>query len=371
MLQFVLTFIFAFSPITQQSADPVVRFNHAVELQQQGKFNEAADEYRALLKIKPDYAEAQANFGAVLARLGRYEESVAAYETALKLAPQLTPILFNLGIAHYRAGKFAQAAAAFQRFLEQRPDVIQARQLYGLSLISLERDEEGVKQLEQTLDAAPPDPAVLYHLGLAYLRLGKAGFRATLERLASFPAGYPVLHLLQGMAFLRDLQFEQAVDELQQAEKLNADLPRMYFSLGLAHFKLGHNKEAVAAFEKEAQRSPQDFATLYYLAESMEGDGNSDGAMKWVQAALKLDAQSPEANGLLGKILFKQGKAAEAVKPLELAISKTPKDPERRYLLARIYQQLGRREDATREFAEVQKLKAEKLKTDRANTPKP
>ena len=355
----------------QQAQDPSVIFNRAVELQQQGKLNEAADEYRAALKLKPDYAEAHANLGAVLARLGKYDEAVAAYESALKLAPHLTPILLNLGIAHYRAGKFDQAAAAFQRLLEQRPDVTQARQLYGLSLAALGRDEEAVKQLEQTLDAAPPDAAALYSLGLAYLRLGKPGFRATLERLAAFPAGRPALHLLQGQAFLRDQEFEKALEELQSAAQLNPDLPRLHFSLGLAHHQLGHNKEAVAAFEEEAKRSPRDFATIYYLADALEKDGNVSAARQRIEAALTLDSQSPEANGLLGKILFKQGKAADAVKPLEFAVKKKTDDHELRYTLARVYQQLGRREDAAREFAEVERLKSEQLKKDRARTPKP
>ena len=371
MKQTILTFAIAALVAVQQAQDASVIFKRAVELQQQGKLTEAADEYRALLKLKPDYAEAHANLGIVLARLGKYDEAVAAYESALKLAPNQTMILLNLGIAHYRAGKFDQAVAAFQRLLEQRPDVTQARQLYGLSLSALGRDEEAVKQLEQTLDAAPPDAAALYSLGLAYLRLGKPGFRATLERLAAFPAGLPALHLLQGQAFLRDLEFEKALEELQSAAQLNPDLPRLHFSIGLAHHQLGHNKEAVAAFEEEAKRSPQDFATIYYLADALEKDGNVSAARRQVEAALTLDAQSPEANGLLGKILLKQGKAAEAVKPLEFAAAKKTDDPELRYTLARVYQQLGRREDAAREFAEVERLKSEQLKKDRASTPKP
>jgi Flp pilus assembly protein TadD len=90
-----------------------------------------------------------------------------------------------------------------------------------------------------------------------------------------------------------------------------------------------------------------------------------------VVAALKLDAQSPAANGLLGKILLKQGQAAEAVKLLEFAAAKKADDHELRYTLARAYQQLGHKEEAAREFAAVQKLKAEQLKKDRQNTPKP
>ncbi|HKQ76914.1 MAG TPA: tetratricopeptide repeat protein [Blastocatellia bacterium] len=371
MKQTILTFVIAASVAFQQTQDASAIFNRAVQLQQQGKLTEAADEYRAALKLKPDYAEAHANLGAVLARLGKYDEAVAAYESALKLAPHLTPILLNLGIAHYRAGKFDQAVAVFQRFLEQRPDVTQARQLYGLSLAALGRDEEAVKQLEQTLDSAPPDAAALYSLGLAYLRLGKPGFRATLERLAAFPAGRPALHMLQGQAFLRDLEFEKALEELQSAARLNPDLPRLHFSLGLAHHQLGRHKEAVAAFEEEAKRNPQDFTTIYYLADALEKDGAVGAARQRVEAALALDSQSPEANGLLGKILFKQGKAVDAVKPLEYAAAKKTNDHELRYALARVYQQLGRREDAAREFAEVERLKSEQLKKDRARTPKP
>ncbi len=370
MLQtLLLTLALLFTP--QQPPDAAAKFNRAVELQQQGKLDEAAAEYRAALAIKPDYAEAQANLGAVLSRLGKYDEAIVAYESAYKLAPHLTPILLNLGIAHYRAGQLAKAAETLKSFLEKRPDSMQARQLYGLSLFEIGRDEEAIVELELTLDAAQPDPAVLYSLGLAYLRLGKPGFRATLERLAAFPAGRPALHLLQGQAFLRDLEFELALEELQAAAKLHPDLPRLHLSLGLAHFKLGHNKEAIAAFEEELKRSARDFTTLYYLADALEKDGDISAAQQRIEAALKLDPQAPEAQGLLGKILFKRGKAAEAAAPLEFAAAKKPNDHELRYTLARVYQQLGRKEDAAREFAEVQRLKAEQLKRDRANTPKP
>jgi tetratricopeptide (TPR) repeat protein len=369
--QTILTLVIAALVAFQQGQDATEKFNRAVALQGQGRLDEAAAEYRAALAIKPDYLDAQANLGVVLARLGRYDEAVAAYESALKIAPQSTRILLNLGIAHYRAGKFDQAASVFQRLLEQEPDVTQARQLYGLSLAALGRDEEAVKQLEQTLGAAPPDAAVLYSLGLAYLRLSKPGFRATLERLAAFPEGLPALHLLQGQAFLRDLEFEKALEELQSAAKLNSDLPRLHFSTGLAHYQLGHNKEAVTAFEEEARRSPQDFTTIYYLASALEKDGDITSARERIEAALKLDPQSPEANGLLGKILFKQGKAADAVKPLEFAAAKKNSDQETRYTLARVYQQLGRRQDAAREFAEVERLKSEQLQKDRDKTRKP
>lgn len=355
----------------QQASDATARFNRGYELQQQDKLSEAAAEYRAALKLNPDYVEAQANLGVVLARLGNYEEAITAYESALRLAPQLTPILLNLGIAHFRANRFEKAAEIMEKFLSVRPDSLQARQLLGLSLVELGRDAEAIPQLEATLKSVPRDAAVLYALGLAYLRAGKPGLRSTLERLADFPAGLPALHLLQGQAMLGNQEYEQALEELNEAARLNRDLPRVHYSLGLAYLKLNRNREAIASFEEELRRKPQDFSTLYYLAFLQEAEGNLDAARQRLDVALKLEPQSTEANALLGKILVKQGRDAEALGPLERAVAKDPSDPIKRYLLARLYRQLGRQADANREFAEVQRLKAEQLKNDRARTPKP
>src|SRR5438093_227345 len=65
----LFTWLMIFSPTLQQPEAVAARFNRAVELQRQGQWEEAAAEYRALLAIAPNYPEALANLGAVLARL--------------------------------------------------------------------------------------------------------------------------------------------------------------------------------------------------------------------------------------------------------------------------------------------------------------
>ncbi|MBA3438340.1 MAG: tetratricopeptide repeat protein [Pyrinomonadaceae bacterium] len=365
-----LALIITWSNSFQQPSDLVAKFNHAVELQQQGALKEAAAEYRSLLTAHPSYAEAHANLGVVLAQLGQYEAASASYEAALRLAPRLTPILLNLGIAHFRAGRFDQAVTILERFLTHAPDHVQARQLLGLSLVELGRNDAAIAQLEKTIGVASDDPAVLYGLGISYLRQQYPGVNEIIERLAKLPTGLAASHLLRGQTLLGRFEFERAVAEFEAAAKLNPDLPRLPYSLGLAYLKLGRNKEAIAAFESELRRTPQDFSTLYYLAYLHEANEDLAASRSKLDAALKLESQSPEANALLGKILVKQGKATEALIPLEAATAKDPADPEKRFLLARVYQQLGRRMDAAREFAEVQRLKALQLKNDRARTPK-
>jgi len=347
------------------------RFDRAVGLQKQGSFKEAEAEYRAILVENPNYAEALANLAAVLIRMDRYEEAVSEYQTALRLAPQLTPVLLNLGIAHYRKGEFEKAVDAFRRFLDRSPENLQAMQLMGLSLLEMGREEEAVSLLQQAVSAGSDDPAALYGLGLACLRLQKPGVPALIERLANTPEGAAASHLLRGQSLLSRAEFEKAIVELELAAGLNADLPRLQYSLGLCYFKIGRTAEAVTAFGAELKRAPRDFSSLYYLAYLREEEGNLAAARSRLEAALALEPDSAEANALLGKILVKQGKAAEAVKPLEAAVAKDPEDGEKRYQLARVYLQLGRREEAAREFTESQRLKAKRLQQDRERIPKP
>jgi tetratricopeptide (TPR) repeat protein len=361
------TILFALAVSAGQApTDITARFNHAVDLQRRGELAAAETTYRALLALAPGYAEAHANLGAVLMRLDRYEEAVACYEAALRIAPGLGPVRLNLGIAHYRRGEFERAVPAFQRFLETDPSNLQATQLLGLALVELGRDREALPVLAAAEAAAPSEPSVLYGLALASLRLERADVNQLIGRLAAAPGGQAASHLLQGQYFLKTLEFERAVAELQTAAGMKPDLPRLYYSLGLSFVKLGRNKEALAAFEEEARRRPRDFSSLFYLAYLHETTGNLKLARSKLDAALGLEPESAEANALLGKILVKQDKAVEAVKPLEAAVAKNPAEIEHRYLLARVYRQLGRREDADHQFAEIQRLKKEQLEKDRA-----
>jgi tetratricopeptide (TPR) repeat protein len=354
----LITILLFFPSLPRQAGEVAERFNRAMELQRQGALKEAAEEYRAALKRAPNYAEAQANLGAVLAQLGNYEEAIAAYEAAYRLKPELTPILLNLGIAHYRAGQFAKAVEVLGRFLAVAPGHAQARQLSGVSLVELGRDAEAISYLEPALSSPQTEATTLYSLGLAYLRLRRGDVADVAKRLAAREDGVALARLLQGQARLEEFAFEKAVTELEAAAKISADLPRIHFLLGLAYFKLGRLQEARERLERELNRTPDDFLTLYYLASLLEKQNELDSAGRRIEAALAQQPQSVEALTLAGSVFFKQGRTAEAVRALEQATRGQPDNSEARYLLARSYQKLGRKQEAAREFKEVERLKA-------------
>ena len=348
MIDLLLTSLLCLSlwlPAQQTSAQNALAetaFKRAVELQQQSQWPEAAEAWRAFLKLEPNHAGAHANLGAVLARLARFDDAVASYETALRLNPQMTQALFNLGVAHFRAGQHARAAVALAQYLQAHSDSWQARQLLGLSLIELGRDEEAVPLLEAALKANAPkvndDASLLFGLGLAYLRMKRPELKATIESLQTTPDGLPFAYLLTGQNFLAENNFAAAVTVLEAAEKFSSTLPRLYFSLGTAYLRTGRNAEAIKAFERELQLLPRDYWTLYYLAFLFDAESQFAAARDKAQAALALQPRSADANALLGKALLKLGQAAAAIPPLELAVAQNPTETTLRFQLARAYQ---------------------------------
>lgn len=359
MLSLALSALLTVSfPLFQQSAEVAAKFNRAVELQRREELEQAAEEYRGLLAIAPNYAEAHANYGAVLSRLGHYREAVKAYQAALSLNPRLIPVMLNLGIAHYRAGEFAKAVEVLKQFVDISPDNLQAHRLLGISLVEQGREAEAVEHLQPAMAEANEDVTVLYYLGLAYLRLQSAEREEVIQRLARSGEGKPLAKMLQGQLNLERFEFDLAASRLEEVAALRPDLPRLQGLLALAYLKLGRTKDAIVCFERELSRAPDDFFVLYYLGYAQDTLGNLNDASGRVEAALRVNPESPEANKLYGKILFRQGQLKAALEPIERAVKQQPLDSETRYLRARIYQRLGRAQDAKREFAEVDLLKA-------------
>ena len=353
------------------TGDVAERFNRAVELHRKGDLAAAETEYRAVLSAAPQYAQAHANLGALLMRLDRYQEALQEYKAALRLDPKLKPVLLNIGIAHFRRSEYESAIDSFKRFLQVSPKHAQATQLTALALVELGRDEEALTYLEPALEAAPNDPALLYALGLASLRLRKPMVSGVIKTLAELPGGLAVSYLLQGQANLANFQFEKAIEDLEQSAKLNPNLPRLHYSLGVAYFKVTRYEDSRIALQTALKRAPNDVSGLCYLASIDEKEGKLDDARRRLNRALLLEPASADANWLLGKVLLAQGKAAEALKPLEAAASGDPNDTQKRYQLARAYQQLGRKEDAERELAEVERIHARQRETDRSKIIKP
>ena len=127
--------------------------NLAVSFVQANDFPQAETHYRAALaaKLRPESAN---GLGFVLAQQGRNDEAVEQFRKALELDPKFTPAYNNLAEALVKQGKLAEAAATYRSSLEQKKS---ATVHSGLGSVLLKMGEKEAAE-EQFRAALALDP---------------------------------------------------------------------------------------------------------------------------------------------------------------------------------------------------------------------
>jgi Flp pilus assembly protein TadD len=126
---------------------PEARLNLAAMLVEDGEYREAAEHFRAAIRVAPS-ALAHTGLGFVLSQVGELPEAVAEHRQALKLRPDLAQAHSNLGLALARQGELSQAALAYRRAAAIDPRVPTYYSLAGI-LRTIGRDEEADIEYEK------------------------------------------------------------------------------------------------------------------------------------------------------------------------------------------------------------------------------
>ena len=78
----------------------------------------AAEHYRRVLEISPDYVWALNGLGMALAVAGRNDEALAAFRDVVRIEPMMAPGFLNLAIHLERMKRFPEALQAYRKFME-------------------------------------------------------------------------------------------------------------------------------------------------------------------------------------------------------------------------------------------------------------
>jgi serine/threonine-protein kinase len=192
----------------------------------QGRFEEAAEQARAALRLRPP-AQAVAGYhverGRNLLREKRYDEAVQACAAALELSPAQPLPHAVRGRALLSLGRYEQAERSFDEYLrnggEEMSDIFRGR---GLARMKRGKYPEAVDDYTRALERAP-DADVYQHRGWAY-------FFSDAWKLA-----------------LRD--FAKAIE-------LDPGAGDAYTGRGLARVMMGDYRRAVADAEEALRRKP-------------------------------------------------------------------------------------------------------------------
>ncbi|MGA8530689.1 MAG: tetratricopeptide repeat protein [Acidobacteriaceae bacterium] len=199
------------------------RFNLAQLDLRRSDFQNAEQQFRAMLAQCPEDPDVHSGLGVALAGEGNRSAAQAEFQRAIQLDPANLTALTELGEAAIEAGQPQQAIPLLQTAVEQRPNDLQTRERLAMALAQSGRADDALQQLR---DAALRDP-------------NDAEVHALLAQLLDAGGNLP-----------------QAIDEQRQALHLQPNDADGWNNLGVLEARAGHAASARTDFLHALQLNP-------------------------------------------------------------------------------------------------------------------
>ena len=317
----------------------------------------AVQRIKHAIAIKPDAGVYHFNLALALRQQADLAGAIASYRRAVSLSPGLADAHHNLGECLRESGDSEGAAAAFRRVIALRPTSCDAHVNLSKALLDMRRLEaaEGIARRALTLEG---------NRCLAHLQLGNVlqiaaryaeaedSYRAALREDPAIPG----LRVNLGNVLVALAQYDAADVLYREAISVNANDLQAHFGLIRTLLHQKRYDDAIVALAAAPTGGPQDerdFAEIcVQIGVEMNGRGDPQGALQWLQQAVSRDPEFALAHFQLGLALQHQGRLTEASAHYGVALKLDPAYPEPRKNLAILELILGRPGDAIATYRE-------------------
>jgi tetratricopeptide (TPR) repeat protein len=345
----------------QTSAATADHRQAAVQLQEAGRYADAASEWRIYVKAHPQSAEAYANLGLLESRQEHYKEAIPLYRKAMALDSSITGIQLNLGLAYFKSGAVKEANETFTSMLKTIPanssEHARVSALIGLSRFSLGEYASAIPYLRTAANSDPQ--SIPFRFALAESCLNSKQYQCVLDvyqEILKLNAESAAADMLAGQAYDEMKNTSGAIEQFRAAVKADPKWPNVHFGLGYLLWTQNQFDEAAKEFQTELENVSDNAQAMTYLADCKVQLGQMSEALPLAEKAVKLDPRIAKAHMDLGVIYQDQGRQVDALRELTLAVKLMPQDSNIHWRLARLYQAMGRREDAKMEFEKTSNL---------------
>lgn len=329
-------------------------FAAAQAAQQRSDYLAAEREYRAVLALRPDFAEVHMNLGLLYQMEGRISQAVGEFRRALKLKSGLAGANFFLGVDLCKLGEGSKAVPYLEAAARAQPASPEIHSWLATAQEMAGEYSAEIATLKQALQLQPRDQDLLYLLGHSYEQLGKeqvmllhkaAPKSARSEQLLAesyaTSSQWPlaVLHFQNALAtapelpglraelaevFLRAGRLEAASQQFEAELRLDAHNLRARVGQGEVELIRGDAQAGLQDWDRALALDPAQVERMLGISGTSLADAASDQLPQRLLASLQalspdLRSRNTPSARLALRILGQQGGAVEQAKPLDSA----------------------------------------------------
>lgn len=329
-----------------------------------GRYAEAESDYTKLTAMAPSVAEFHATLGVIEYQQGNFEQAANQLRRALSLKPTLPKVSGLLAMSLSELGQYKEALPGLEKAFRQSTD-LPIKRMAGLQLerayTALQQDRSAVQVALEMDKVFSDDPEVLYNNERIY---GNYAF-LTIQKLKTVAPNSAWRHLAAAEAQESQDNYTAAIAEYRLVLSMDPSRPGIHYKLGrtlLDKWHASQQPEDLAAakqeFILELNLDPANSNAAYELGEMDRQAGQIDQAQAYFERAVAYHPDFPEAQVGLAVVLSWKGKWQDALPHLERAIALRPDDEVAWYRLSQVYRALDDAPNQKKALATFQQLRS-------------
>jgi tetratricopeptide (TPR) repeat protein len=216
----------------------------------------AIPHFEEALRLEPEFPLARVDLGSALGQVGRYDEAAAQFRAALRLG-ETADLRYDLGLVYARQGRMGDAIRECEAALRLAPDHDRAHAQLGLALAASGRLDEALVHLQRASELKPGDVPIRRFLASTLVLAGR-GAEALGVYDALLAANPDDVETLRGAAWIRataaDPRLRDGAEAVRLAERASARSSQpsavIERTLAAAYAEAGRFPEAIRASER-------------------------------------------------------------------------------------------------------------------------
>ncbi|MEE9464716.1 MAG: tetratricopeptide repeat protein, partial [Candidatus Neomarinimicrobiota bacterium] len=237
--------------------------------------------------------------------------------------------------------------------------------MYFVQRATPEAHERGMAYLHEAVENDPADPLAYAGLAFGYVTVGHSHAATPDAWQRAREAALRALRLdetlAEGHAALADVKlyyewdWEGAEQAFQRANELNPNLAMNHYHYAWYHALFGRLDEAIEEHKRAQELDPLTPLHTAWLGELYWRRGQYEEAIDEARKSLELDPDFPIGWLILGRVYMAKGMYEEAIAAHQKLVEVAPR---RRWNLGCTYALAGRRDEALKILAELEKEEA-------------
>jgi protein O-GlcNAc transferase len=339
-------------------SDDLQKMQTAFSLHQGGKFKEAANLCRQLIKRNSNNFDALHFLGVIEAGIGNFEQAKSLMARSLSLQPSNIIFIKNYATVLFQMGDYKSALQSCQTGLQRDNRNVSLLYISASSLAKLNQLQESLIQLDKLLSLQPSDVVAINDRGLVLARLRQYDAAlAAFEKVLIFNLQYAEAHLNKGNIYSQLERYDEAITAYDKALALRPDLANAWLGRGNVFTELRRYDEASAAYDKALALKPNS-------AEAWNGRGNIfskikryDEALSAYDKALTLMPDLAEAWLSRGNVFGELKRHGDALSAFDKALALRPDLANAWLGRGNVFTELGRYDEASTAYDRALALK--------------